>query len=194
MGEENYRAVLDMVDAYKSFEKGMSEKVNAAQRTIMVFPGITKAYLTMEQAKAYLDEPMDSNDKLLRIVFKVAVDLQGNMRPMDAKKFLDEGDPAATGQFMADALLQRLMIEVQEYSIEGPDGSDVSPESILKKLETKGDIGKIEDIYKMTHIVHVRQLENDNNPNKATNILDYGKKEKWEALVKNQASKKIAGL
>jgi len=40
---------------------------------------------------------MDSNDKLLRIVFKVAVDLQGNMRPMDAKKFLDEGDPAATG-------------------------------------------------------------------------------------------------
>jgi len=30
MGEENYRAVLDMVDAYKSFEKGMSEKVNAA--------------------------------------------------------------------------------------------------------------------------------------------------------------------
>jgi hypothetical protein len=87
------------------------------------------------------------------------------------------------------------MIEIQSYSIEGPDGSDVNPESILKKLETKGDISKrIPDIYKMTHIVHVRQLENDNNPNTATNILDYGKKDKWEALVKKQASKKLAEL
>ena len=106
---------------------------------------------------------------------------------MDAKKFLDEGDPAATGKHMSDALLQRLMIEVQSYSIEGPDGSDVSPDSILQQLETKQDIGKIEDIYKMTHIIHVRQLENNNNPNTATNLLDYGKKEHWEEFVKNQA-------
>ena len=71
----------------------------------MIFPGITKAYLTMDQAKAFLDEPLETSEKLLRVVFKVAVDLQGDMRPMDAKKFLDEGDPAATGKHMSDALL-----------------------------------------------------------------------------------------
>ena len=59
----------------------------------------------MDQAKAYLDEPLETSDRLLRIVFKIAVDLQGDMRPMDAKKFLDEGDPASTGKHMVDALL-----------------------------------------------------------------------------------------
>lgn len=75
MGEENYRAILDMVESYKQADKGLSEKVDAAKKTVMIFPGITKAYLTMEQAKAYLDEPLETSEKLLRVVFKVAVDL-----------------------------------------------------------------------------------------------------------------------
>ena len=75
MGEDNYREVLDMVDSYKQAEKGLSEKVDAAKRTVMIFPGITKAFLTLDQAKAFLDEPLDTSDKLMRIVFKVAVDL-----------------------------------------------------------------------------------------------------------------------
>ena len=41
---------------------------------------------------------------LLRVVFKIAIDLEGDLRPMDAKKILDEGDPAANVKHMPDAL------------------------------------------------------------------------------------------
>ena len=38
------------------------------------------------------------------MLFKVQVDVQGDLRPMDVKKFLGD-DPAAQGKGMSDALL-----------------------------------------------------------------------------------------
>ena len=60
MTESQFRNAIDMVDSYKQVEKRSAEKVDGAQRTTMVFPGVTKAFLTFDQAKAYLDEPIDS--------------------------------------------------------------------------------------------------------------------------------------
>ena len=44
----------------------------------------------------------------------------------------------------------------------------------------------------MTHIFNVRQLEHENNSNKATNPLDYGKPETWEEFIRKQSYKKNA--
>lgn len=157
----------------------------------MVFPGITKLFVRKELAMEYLNEPLENTEKLLKVLFKVTVDVQGDVKPMDAKKFLGD-DPAAQGKYMADALIQRCMVQVQSYSIEGPDGEDVSADSILKKIEEKGGAPyQVPEIFKMTHIIHVRQLDNEKDPNTATNVLDYGKKETWEKFVKTNADKKI---
>ena len=94
MTKSLFRNVIDMIDSYKLFEKRSTEKIVGGQRTNMVFLGVNKAFLTFEKAKAYLDEPLDSQEMLLRVVFKIAFDFEGDLRPMDAKKFLDEGAPA----------------------------------------------------------------------------------------------------
>ena len=110
---------------------------------------------------------------------------------MDAKKFLGD-DPAAQGKGMSDALLHRLMVQVQSYSIEGENGEDINPEEIIAKMKQNGgNPGSVEDIYKMTHIVHVRQLDNENDPNTATDILQYTKGEAWKSLVEKEASKMV---
>jgi len=109
---------------------------------------------------------------------------------MDVKKFFGD-EPAAEGTKMSDALVNRLMIQVQEYSVEGPNGEDVSPETVLKKVEeNKGAPGKLEDVYKMTHIFFVKQLENEHDPNKATNLMDYGKGDAWKTFFAKEGKKK----
>lgn len=111
---------------------------------------------------------------------------------MDSKKFFD-GDAGYEGKKMGDGAYQRLMIQVQEYSIEGKDGEDVNPELLIKKIEENGGSpGKVEDIYTMTHIFFVKQLENENDPNKATNLMDYQKESAWKALFDKEAKKKVA--
>lgn len=103
-----------MVDDYKKVE-GMSgdERIETAKKTIMVFPGITKAFIEKASAIEYLTETDASaascKEVAMKVLFKVAVDLQGNMRPMDVKKFLGD-DPAASAKGMSDALIQRLMV------------------------------------------------------------------------------------
>ena len=44
----------------------------------------------------------------------------------------------------------------------------------------------------MTHIFFVKQLENENDPNKATNLLEYQKDSAWKALFEKEAKKKVA--
>ena len=48
LGEESYKSVMDMIEAYKQGERGKTEKVDAAKRSVMILPGISKAFLTME--------------------------------------------------------------------------------------------------------------------------------------------------
>ena len=91
-------------------------------------------------------------------MFKIQVDIEGELLPMDAKKFLDDGDPVSSSKHMADALFQRLMIQVHSYSLQNPQGEDVDPAATLSALEKSESVSKIENIYTMTHIIHVNQL------------------------------------
>jgi len=125
----------------------------------------------------------------MRVLFKVKVDLQGDTRPMDAKKFLGD-DAAAQGEDMRDALFQRLMVQVQSYSIEADGGEDVNPEEVMKKVVTEG-VDSVPNIYTMLHIVEVQQLENENDPNKSTNLLEYTGKDKWESFLEKEAKKQV---
>lgn len=47
MGEDNYKSIVEMLNCFKKDPKN-------AKKTVMVFPGVTRAYLTLEQAKAFL--------------------------------------------------------------------------------------------------------------------------------------------
>jgi len=157
-GEENYKTIIEMYETYKSMstEQSMGERADIAKKTVMVFPGITKVFITKEGAQEYLNEPLATSEKLIKVLFKIQVDVQGNVKPMDSKKFFD-GDAEYEGKKMGDGAYQRLMIQVQEYSIEGKDGEDVNPELLIKKIEENGGSpGKVEDIYTMTHIFFVK--------------------------------------
>lgn len=107
---------------------------------------------------------------------------------MDAKKML-EGDPAAEAEGMRDALFQRLMVQVQNYSVEDASGEALNPEEVLSKVKKGG--AECPELYQMLHIVQVQQLPTENDPNNS-NLLDYSSKEKWQAVVEKQAKNSIA--
>jgi hypothetical protein len=81
VGLENFKSLLDMVDAFKKDPKN-------GKKTVMVIPGATKVYASLDKAKAYLAEPFESSDKLISVIFK----FQG--WAFDVVKFLGD-DPAA---------------------------------------------------------------------------------------------------
>ena len=182
-----------MVEDYKKVkEMTGDERIGVAKKTIMVFPGITKAFIEKASAIEYLTDSAaiadaDTKEVAMKILFKVAVDLQGDMKPMDVKKFLGD-DPAATGKGMSDALLQRLMVQVQSYSIEDKDGKDVADPEKLVEAFKNGDTPS-DDWKSYYHVFHVRQLENKNDPNTSTNVLDAGKEETWKALIEKEETK-----
>jgi hypothetical protein len=41
----------------------------------MVFPGITKFFVEKQKAMDYLNEPLETSEKLLKVLFKVTVDV-----------------------------------------------------------------------------------------------------------------------
>jgi hypothetical protein len=112
-GEENYKTIIEMYETYTkmSTEQSMGERADIAKKTVMVFPGITRVFITKEGAMEYLSEPLATSEKLIKILFKVQVDVQGNVKPMDSKKFFD-GDAGYEGKKMGDGAYQRLMIQV----------------------------------------------------------------------------------
>ena len=181
-----------MVEDYKKVkEMSGDDRIGVAKKTIMVFPGITKAFIEKATAIEYLTDSAATADEgkevAMKVLFKVAVDLQGDMKPMDVKKFLGD-DPAATGKGMSDALMQRLMVQVQSYSIEDKDGNDVAnPEKLIEAFKN-GDTPS-DDWKSYYHVFHVRQLENQNDPNTSTNVLDAGKADTWKALIEKEEKK-----
>jgi len=47
MGEENFKSVMEMVESYKGVkEQSNSERVEVAKKTVMVFPGVTQAFIS----------------------------------------------------------------------------------------------------------------------------------------------------
>ena len=63
------------------------------------------------------------------------------------------------------------MIQVQSYSIEDKDGQDIVPDSIIDLVKQGKSALEIPDIFTYTHVIHVRQLENKNDPNTSTDLL-----------------------
>lgn len=51
-GEENYKTIIEMYETYKSMstEQSMGERAEIAKKTVMVFPGITRVFITKESA------------------------------------------------------------------------------------------------------------------------------------------------
>jgi hypothetical protein len=91
IGLENYKSLLDMVDVFK-------KTPGNGTKTVMVFPGVTKAYTTIDQAKAYLMQ--NQADGLIPVIFKF------NGSALDVKKLLGD-DTAASTAHLPDGLLQR---------------------------------------------------------------------------------------
>ena len=72
-----------MVEDYKKVKDLSGDaRVELAKKTVMVFPGVTKAFIDVATAKEYLSDPLDAGaEKLMKVLFKIAVDLQGDLRP-----------------------------------------------------------------------------------------------------------------
>lgn len=176
LGEENYMQIMDMVDEYKKIkEVSNDERFETAKKTIMVFPGITQVFISEESACKYLEEPMPTSEKLFKVLFKVAVDVQGDIQPFDIRKFLGT-DASEQATKMGEGAIQRLKVQVQSYCIRDKEGKEVLPETVTKKLIENGKKPSlIDDVYDWTHIFYMRRLENTNNPNTATNLMDYQK-------------------
>ena len=63
---------------------------------------------------------------------------------------------------------------MQEYSIEDKDGNEVNPQTVTDHMkENDGSPMGLPGVNDMLHIFTVRHLNNNNNPNTATNLLDY---------------------
>lgn len=79
-------------------------------------------------------------------------------------------------------------MQVQKYTVEDSTGAEINPETIIEKIKkNNGELSKVENLYNMLHIIHVRQLPVDNDPNTPSNLLNVNKKEMWEKLAKQQA-------
>lgn len=53
----------------------MSERADIAKKTVMVFPGITRVFISKESAMEYLNEPLATSEKLIKLLFKIQVDV-----------------------------------------------------------------------------------------------------------------------
>lgn len=110
VGEENYKEVMDMIENYKKIKDATGdERLETAKKTIMIFPGLTQVFLTEDNARAYLKKPAYDTALLYNVLFKVAVDAQGDLQPMDIKKFLG-GDANEEATKMGEGLLQRTKV------------------------------------------------------------------------------------
>ena len=69
-----------MVDAYKRIkEVENDERIETAKKTIMIFPGLTQVFFSEDSARAYLKQPAYDTEYLFSVLFKVAVDVQGDI-------------------------------------------------------------------------------------------------------------------
>lgn len=68
-----------MVEDYKKVKEASGdERIETAKKTIMVFPGITKAFIQRQSAVDYLDLATNTNDGTegsMKVLFEVAVDV-----------------------------------------------------------------------------------------------------------------------
>lgn len=160
VGLENYKSILKMLDEFKK------DPTNG-KKTVMVFPGVTKVFKSIQQANEFLQEPLECSDKLIPVIFK----FQGTA--MDVSKFLAD-DAASSLPGLPDGLMQRLTGQVQGYSIEGED-----TEATIKKVRGPGGHP---GIHQMIHCFELKQLKAPNDPNTADS--SNSAPTTWAALLK----------
>jgi len=69
--------------------------------------------------------------------------------------------------------------------VEDKDGNNVDPNKITEEMKNNdGSPANFKDINDMLHIFFVRHLNNTNDPNTATNLLEYGEKDKQMEFLK----------
>ena len=69
--------------------------------------------------------------------------------------------------------------------MEDKDGNNVDPNTITEEMKKNdGSPAGLKDINDMLHIFFVRHLNNTNDPNTATNLLEYGEKDKQMEFLK----------
>lgn len=105
--------LLDMEEASGSFSKSNLDK---GRKSILLFPGVTRAYKDKQGAVDFLDKKLASDAKqLFKVIFKVTVG--GDQAPMDAKKFVGE-DGEMKDAALCDALFNRLTAQVKSYTVD----------------------------------------------------------------------------
>ena len=119
-----------------------------------------------------MDEAPHSKDQLFRVLFKVTVD-EDSSQPMDIKKFLG-AEATADSTKMGEGLMQRLMVMVKYWEIEGTKKEEISTTATKKKMDKAGgNLSKVPELFKMLHVFRGRQLDSVNDPNAATNLKDF---------------------
>ena len=61
----------EMVESFMQMKDW--KDIDQARKSIMVFPGLTKAYITKESAIEFLNKNFSSDDKLVKIIFEVTI-------------------------------------------------------------------------------------------------------------------------
>ena len=115
MSQDTFEDVAELTEEMKKAgDKSASEKLELAKKTTMLFPGITRVYLSRESAVKYLLEPTSTGSNYVMVLFEVTIDTSHpNLTPMNLKKFLEE-EPLdeSKAKNVADGLMQRLMIQI----------------------------------------------------------------------------------
>lgn len=88
----------------------MNASIDESKKSIMLFPGVTKAFKEKTAAINFLNNKLASDSKqLFRIVF--CVNTTGDQIPVDTKKLIGEDNEMKNVQ-LCDALFQRLTAQV----------------------------------------------------------------------------------
>ena len=133
VGINNYRELLDMEKA-----KGKA--------SVMLFPGVTKAFKDKAGAIDHLNKKLTSDAKqLFRVVFKVTV--CADLPPCDVKKMVGEGDAEMKDATLPDGIFQRLTAQVNKYQVE--EGSTtISSQNVRKAIDKKdGDPSRVKNTF-----------------------------------------------
>ena len=96
---------MTMAKEYTSLKSASgSVRIDTAHKTMMILPGLTQVFVDEKKARKYLAMSVKTTEKLFKVLFKVNVDAQGQVQPMDILGFLGNG-AAASATEMGEGLM-----------------------------------------------------------------------------------------
>lgn len=140
-----------MEEKYAKFNK---KNASQGKDTILVFPGITKAFLSKDDAKNYMNTKLASDEKnLFKVIFKVKVGGEYQV-PMDVKKFIGD-DSELKDVALCSAIFSRLTAQVRSYKADDPAGGSSSSKEVRNYIKKKdNDPTKLK-----ATLIHVFELQ-----------------------------------